>query len=74
MHTWIYGSGTVQFKVQQKYKENHGSLNAINGSFGQSRHPVAEESSITPLEEDSQACPDVGDGLPFHLPGVPCQG
>ena len=36
---------------------SHGSLNAIDGSWKHIGHPVAQGSSVAPLEEDSKACP-----------------
>ena len=33
-----------------------------------------EDGGIAPLEEDAHPAPQVGDGLAFLLPRVPCQG
>ena len=40
----------------------------------QGRHPIAQDSGIAPLEEDAHPAPQVGDGLAFVLPCVPCRG
>ena len=66
-HTLIKVSGTVQNKVQLQYSIVCGSLNAINGRKRQLRHPVAKEGSVAPLEENSEAGPDVRNSLPLHL-------
>ena len=40
----------------------------------QSRHPIAQDGSIAPLEEDAQPAPQVGSCFPFLLPSMPCKG
>ena len=50
------------------------SLNPIYFCLGEIWHPVAQYSSISPLEQDAKSAPEVGDGLPLQLPGVPGQG
>ena len=66
-HTLIKVSETVQHKVQHQYSKICCSLNAINGRKRQLGHPVAKEGCVAPLEENSEAGPDVGNSLPLHL-------
>ena len=40
----------------------------------QGRHPIAQDGSITPLEEDAQPAPQVRGCLGLLLPRVPCKG
>ena len=49
-------------------------LKAINLSVGEVGHPVVQNCSITPLEQNAKSSPEVGDGFPLQLTGVPCQG
>ena len=48
-------------------------LKSVNFSLGEIGHPVAQYGSISPLEQDAKSAPEVGDGLPLQLPGVPGQ-
>ena len=36
-------------------------------------HTVCQNGSVSPLEQNANPSPEVGDGLPFRLSGVPCQ-
>ena len=47
------------------------SLNPIYFCLGEVGHPVAQYCSISPLKQDAKSAPEVGDGLPLQLPGVP---
>ena len=49
-------------------------LESINLSIGEGGHPVAQNCSIPPLEQDAKSSPEVGDGFPLQLTSVPCQG
>ena len=49
-------------------------LKAINLSVGEVGHPVVQNCSIPPLEQNAKSSPEVGDGFPLQLTGVPCQG
>ena len=49
------------------------SLNPIYFCLGEVGHPVAQYCSISPLKQDAKSAPEVGDGLPLQLPGVPGQ-
>ena len=48
-------------------------LNPINFSWGEIGHPVAQNCSVPPLEQDAKSTPEVGNSLPLKLPRVPSQ-
>ena len=75
MHTFIISQR--QCRKSTLNQVSRGLLhsdNSINMCPRQSRHPIAQDGSIAPLEKDAQPAPQVGSCLSFLLPSMPCKG
>ena len=73
-HYCVVRDSAGQWYTHENLKEMVHSNNAINSGPGKGWNPVAQQSSVAPLEEHPQSPPQVGDRLPLLLPGVPRQG
>ena len=72
MHTLIIGQRQCMLRtLDQLFLKMLHSEYAINLGPRQGGHPVAQDGSVAPLEQNSQPAPQVGCRLPFLLSSVP---